>query len=303
MMKLYFQKLLDKLPYIRGLRSEVDAYYKNACFPVRHYYSPIVNIDEIERRQNQVWPSKLPDYIEGIDLDKDSHKQLIDSLSINYNSIPFKAEKSDGCRYYYNNIWFTYNDAIFLHLMLRHIKPKRMIEVGSGFSSAVTLDTNNLFLQDYIQLTFIEPDLERLNLLLKNDDSGKVNIVNKQIQDVDTNIFKELNSGDILFIDTSHICKSGSDLNFILFEILPILNQGVIIHFHDIFYPFEYPKKWVLGRYNWNEIYIMRAFLMYNNKFKIKFFPSYVQNKFPEWLHGFPDVFKSDAQSIWIEKI
>ena len=95
-------------------------------------------------------------------------------------------------------------------------------------------------------------------------------LVQTKIQHADKSLFSALEPNDILFIDTSHVAKAGSDVNYLLFEILPILKPGVLVHIHDIFLPDEYPKKWVIedGR-NWNEQYLVRAFLQYNPAFEI----------------------------------
>ncbi len=97
--------------------------------------------------------------------------------------------------------------------------------------------------------------------------------------------------------------KTGSDVNYILFDILPILNKGVFIHFHDIFYPFEYPKKWVYEGRNWNEDYILKAFLMYNSEFKIRLFSHYLHELHKDTFKDMPLCYKNTGGNIWLEKI
>lgn len=300
-LSLSIQRLLDKLPYIRGLRKEVDNYYGNACFKVGHYYNPIINLSEIKERENQIWPSKLPSEIGGINLNMEEQLVLMRKFK-DYLPFNFAKDKQINQRYYFENMWFTFNDAAFLQLMLRHHKPERIIEIGSGFSSAVILDTNEQFFENKMSVTLIEPDPERLQQLLSEDDFKKNRFIKSKIQEVELKLFKELKSGDILFIDTSHITKTDSDLNHILFNILPVLEKGVFVHFHDIFYPFEYPKEWVLGRFNWNEIYLLRAFLMYNNTFEIYLFPNYIQKSLPEEINSLLSESRKDVQSLWLLK-
>ncbi len=157
-----------------------------------------------------------------------------------------------------------------------HFRPKKIIEVGSGFSSAAMLDINEQFFSNAIDLTFVEPYPKTLNKLVRPGD--RYILIDKNIQSVDITLFKTLSENDILFIDTSHIVKTNSDVLFEIFEILPLLNKGVKIHVHDIFYPFEYPKVWVVDdKRNWNEIYLIRAFLMYNADFKIISFNTFLQ--------------------------
>jgi hypothetical protein len=118
-------------------------------------------------------------------------------------------------------------------------------------------------------------------------------------------LFDQLNENDILFIDSTHVSKTNSDVNKILFEILPRLKRGVLIHFHDIFYPFEYPKEWVLqwNGFGWNEDYILKAFLMYNNQFKIVMFNTFLEHFHKEWFkENMPLCLENEGGSIWLQK-
>jgi hypothetical protein len=188
--------------------------------------------------------------------------------------------------------------------MLRYLEPLRIIEVGSGFSSCVTLDTNEKFLENKMSCTFIEPYPALLKSLIKDEDIAKIKIHESKLQDIPLNIFTELKENDVLFIDSTHVSKFNSDVNYIIHKILPILSKGVYIHFHDIFYPFEYPKEWLLAGRAWNEQYILRAFLEYNSNFRIVLFNTYLETMFCEKLKNlFPLVFKNTGGSIWIKRI
>ena len=164
------------------------------------------------------------------------------------------------------------------------------------------LDTNELFLNNGINLTFIDPDVTRLYSLIRETDKNSTTIIEKDVQQIPLDIFKKLEPGNILFIDSTHVTKTGSDVNYILFEILPLLKSGVFIHFHDIFYPFEYPKDWIFGGVNWNEDYILRAFLMYNNKFEIKLFAHYLHIHHKNLFKEMPLCYKNTGGNLWIEK-
>ena len=187
--------------------------------------------------------------------------------------------------------------------MLRLIKPSRIIEIGSGFSSAATLDTNELFFNDSINCTFIEPYPNLLYRLLKPEDSTnpQISILPNTVQDCDLSLFRNLNANDIVFIDSSHVVKSQSDLITIFFDIIPNLKPGVIIHFHDIFYPFEYPLGWLEQGCAWNEAYILRALLQNNARYRIlywqdmmfKFFNSYIAEHYPKFM-------LNSGGNIWI---
>ena len=123
------------------------------------------------------------------------------------------------------------------------------------------------------------------------------------MQDVPLEIFASLKENDILFVDSTHVCKTGSDLNYLFFQILPLINKGVIIHFHDVFNSFEYPREWVLGGRNWNENYLLRAFLMYNDAFKILLFNEYLfHNYYKELIVAFPFPNLTTGGSIYLLK-
>ncbi|HLA55994.1 MAG TPA: class I SAM-dependent methyltransferase [Flavobacterium sp.] len=293
---------LNKLPYIKGLFNHVSLFNKNSCYPAGHFYSPIISVDEIKRRQSEIWVKSDIEDIAGIDLQTAEQLDLLGHLSDYYNDMPFKAEKQPNLRYWFDNIYYSYTDAIFLYSMIRHFKPKRIIEIGSGFSSAVMLDTNELFFNSDIDMTFIEPYPQRLYSLLPDTDKKSTTIIEKDAQSVSINTFEKLEAGDILFVDSTHVSKTGSDVNYILFEILPVLKSGVLIHFHDIFYPFEYPKEWVFQGRNWNEDYIVKAFLMYNDKFKIRLFSEYLHKFHSDAFGKMPLAYKNFGGDLWIEK-
>ena len=295
-MKKQIKRIVDNLPYIKGLRSQVDRLW----VPPGHFYSPIILKEDIMSREHEIWKA-APRTIRGLDLNEDEQLRLLNEFASYYDELPFEANAKEGLRYYYENIFFSYSDAIFLFCMMRKNKPKRIIEVGSGFSSAVMLDTNNLFYENLIKCTFIEPYPKRLNSLLMENE--KIDLIEQPLQNVDIKLFEQLGKNDLLFIDSTHISKTGSDVNFLIFEVLPRLAKGVKIHFHDIFYPFEYPKEWVIDdKRSWNEDYILRAFLTYNTKFKIIAFNAFLVEFHKKWFEeNMPLCLKSQAASIWLE--
>ncbi len=294
--------ILNRLPYIKGLYEENMNLKKNSCYVPGHYYSTIISVDEIKKREDEIWKGVKIDGINGIDLRLSNQKNLVSNFNQFYNEIPFKNDKTKDTRYYFNNGLYSYTDAITLYSMMRHLMPKQIIEVGSGFSSAVMLDTNQVFFNNEINLTFIEPYPERLNQLLREEDKKSTEILVDFVQNVDISVFEKLNEGDILFIDSTHVVKTGSDVHFILFEILPILKKGVYIHFHDVFFPFEYPKEWVYKGRNWNEDYFLKAFLMYNDKFEVELFSHYLHLHHKEVFEKMPLCYKNEGGNLWIRK-
>ena len=270
-------------------------------FPPGHYHSPIPSSRKVKDMESRIF--HMPRSIPSVDLNEAEQIKLLEYFKGYYDEIPFKPYKEEGLTYYFENEFYSYSDAIFLYCMIRHVKPKRIIEVGSGYSSCAILDTNEIHFNGNIHCSFIEPFPERLVSLIKSSTHNNINLINQDVQDTDANIFRTLSENDILFIDSTHISKVNSDVNYIFFEVLPNLNKGVYVHFHDIFYPFEYPKEWVLGGRSWNESYLLRAFLQYNDSFKIVFYNTYLQhilkNKF---LDEYPLCLKNTGGSIWLKK-
>lgn len=300
-MKRLLYKVVKRIPLIKYLFEDYFRFKRNSCFPAGHFYSPIVLIDEVRLDENIIWQHENENTLAGIELNTKDQLDLVDSFSTYYPEMPFKDNPTEGWRFYFSNNYFGHSDAIILYSLIRHVKPERIIEIGSGFSSALMLDMSDHFSK--LSLTFIEPFPDRLNSLLRDEDFVKVNIIKEKIQHVDLNVVDELKSNDILFVDSSHISKTGSDLNHILFEILPRLKSGVWIHFHDIFYPFEYPRSWVYKGRNWNEAYLLRAFLSANREYKIEFFTSFLLKHFPSRLEGMPAMFHNPGASLWIRKL
>ncbi len=296
-------KILNEFPYIKGLNKFRSDYYKNACYAPGHYYSPIVNVEEVKNKENEIWQHPMIDGIAGIDLNTEAQIALINELKKYYADIPFSSFKDANRRYYFENDLYSYTDAIILYSFIRHFKPKRIIEAGSGFTSAVMLDTKNIFFQGHgLELTFIEPYPVRLYSLITENDKINSRIIENAIQSLNVSFFEQLEENDILFIDSTHVSKTGSDVNYVLFEILPRLKSGVFIHFHDVFYPFEYPKEWVYGGFNWNENYLLRAYLMYNEIFEIKLFSDYLHVHHKEVFKEMPLCYLNTGGNLWLQK-
>jgi hypothetical protein len=199
-----------------------------------------------------------------------------------YDKIDFTEQKSSDNRYYFGNGMFAYGDGVFYTCMLYEYKPNKIIEVGSGFTSALLLDIVDK-VQDWSpEITFIEPAPERLNSLLRDDDRSNVTIIKSTLQQVNYDIFKSLNSGDLLFIDSSHYYRAGSDVYDVLNSILPNLNSGVIVHFHDIFYPWEqYPQAWLCRKYT--EMPALVNFLQSNHSdWNILFYNNYTNQEYKD---------------------
>jgi len=273
-----------------------------SVYPPGHFSSPIPNIRDLLSREEGLFDQNVRD-IPGIDLREQQQINLLQALAEYYVDLPFTPKSIGPRRYYYENDFFSYGDAIILFSMLRHYRPRRVIEIGSGFSSAVMLDTNELFLGDSTDLTFVEPNPDRLLGLLKDNREDECYVIQKRIQDIDLSVVESLDENDFLFVDSSHVLKVGSDVGYIVFHVLPRLKRGVIVHFHDIPWPFEYPREWLRRGIIWNETYFLRSFLQYNNAFQILYFNAYIYQFHREILgQKMPLCLRNPGGSLWLKK-
>ena len=137
----FIKSILNQLPYIKNLHR----LNSNCVFPNGHFYSTVNSIEDIKNRQSEIWSDLDNIDIPGIDLNVEEQLKLFNSLSNYFKELPFKPEKQLNHRYHFTNNYYSYNDGVVLYSMIRHFKPKRIIEIGSGYSSANMLDTNELF--------------------------------------------------------------------------------------------------------------------------------------------------------------
>jgi predicted O-methyltransferase YrrM len=271
-------------------------------WPPGHFYSPIPNLQDVRRRAHAIFDTS-PRELAGIDLNEAKQLSLFEELARYYPEQPFSDDKSPGRRYFFNNPNFSYGDAIILYCLIRHLRPRRIVEVGSGYSSCVILDTIEQCFSDKVECTFIEPYPQLLTSLLKPGDVDRIRVVPAQVQDVPLTEFTGLGENDILFIDSTHVSKVGSDVNTLLFDVLPALRPGVYVHIHDIYFPFEYPKEWVYQGRAWNEGYMLRAFLQYNRAFEIIFFNAFFGLRYAETLAArTPLCAANPGGGLWLRK-
>jgi predicted O-methyltransferase YrrM len=281
-------------------REELERVF--TIFPIGHFYSPIV--DPSELLKNNFNEQRSKDQFAGIEINYDRMESFFHDLLLALGDTEIANKSRDGRRYYPENDMYGLGDALILASMVRYLKPKHWIEVGSGFSSAVLLDTLDQSPDLTTHLTFIEPYPDRLLRLLRDSDRGRVSLIESRIQQVDLNVFQTLEKDDVLFLDTTHLSKTGSDVNFEVFFILPRLASGVVIHFHDIFADFEYPDEWVYQQNrSWNESYLLRAFLMYNRDFEVIYFNDGFAKHRTAVLHEHaPQAYAHPGGGIWLRK-
>ena len=262
---------------------------KIGCLPVTtHFYQPIPDICELEQRK--VWDKVST--LSGIQFDDDVFLTNLKHLSKWADECNWSEEPTENPdEFYLNNGCFSYGCASLLHSMIRDFKPTRIIEVSSGNSSKIIRDAIKLNEKDRFvcdNYTIIDP-YSKVNV--KNYPNC-TELLKQPVETLEPEFFTQLKENDILFIDSSHVCKTGSDVNFEILEILPALNKEVIIHFYDIELPYEYSKVYFINpafRVFWTEGYLLQAFLAYNKSFEIILPLCYVQRNFKkEFDKSFP---------------
>jgi predicted O-methyltransferase YrrM len=287
---------------IQAIKNKINNLFQDKSsigFPPGHYYSPVPDINQTVANKKQIWKGVTVDGIPGIDLNAEAQCKLLSEFEKYYAEIPFTAQKQEAQRYYFDNIFYSYGDGLNLYSIMRHFKPYRIIEVGSGFSSALMLDVNQQFFDNRIKLSFVEPYTERLDGLLTEADQKNTEIVRKFVQEVDNDYFTKLEANDILFIDSTHVSKIGSDVNYLFFEILPRLKPGVIVHVHDVYYPFEYSEAMIRQGIFWNENYLLRAFLTHNTKVEILLFADYIHKHHTKAYQNLPLAYQNSGANFW----
>jgi predicted O-methyltransferase YrrM len=273
-------------------------------FPIGHYYSPMYDTREIAAERARIWPPAPRDTI-GIDWREQEQVALCRDVfgAQERLELAHDEDPNDPSVYYATNDQYPPLDAWVLEGFLRHLRPRRMIEIGSGWSTLVTARVNREFLGGAMDLTLVEP-YPRPFLVAGVD--GVRDLRTERVQDTPLELFEELGSGDILFVDTSHTVKTGGDVTWIFHEIIPRLREGVVVHIHDIYLPGEYPESWVMEGWGWNETYLAQSFLQYNATFDVLWSALLMlQRHEPEVVAAFPGLPAYRGRggcSLWIQR-
>jgi predicted O-methyltransferase YrrM len=267
-----------------------------------HFYWPVPDLSELEKREWATFPPPP-----GCDFGLSRQAQLAREFAQHYMpEFQFDSQPTDHA-YHHGNGYFESCDAEVAYCMVRKWKPQRIIEIGSGYSTRVLAAALRANLErDSVagELLTIDPHLERV----PGDGLGNmVTIVGQPVQSLPVDTFRSLGSGDILFIDSSHVAGIGSDVVREFLQILPTLNPGVVVHLHDIFLPFDYPRDKVFENlWFWSEQYLLQTFLTFNSEFEVLWSASAMQEyhaavldeAFPKWRESYGEVPASEKRFI-----
>ena len=269
-----------------------------------HFYEPVPDTRSLPET---LWScrSELP----GIDMNDEGQRRLLSrfvTFKDEYDAFPVRPT-SDPSQYHLDNGLFESVDAEVLYAMVRSFRPRRVFEIGSGHSTLVTAQAIRANRRDdpsyECELRSIDP---YPSAVLAGGVPGLTRQVPVPVQDVAVSEFLELGEDDILFIDSSHVLRIGSDVQYEYLEVLPRLRPGVLVHVHDVFLPAEYPREWVLDQHRfWNEQYLLQAFLIGNSGFEVLWGSSYMHFTHPHALEAaFASYRRGDRRpgSFWMRR-
>lgn len=249
----------------------------------------------------------------GLDMNEKCALHFLDSLFPSFinefrESFPLHQSSSDSSRFHLINGSFMAVDAHVYYTFIRHFKPKCIIEIGAGNSTVLAAATCTLNLKEYGQSPYLIAIDPFPNPVLKQNISGLGQLLEDKVQNIGLELLTSLKSNDILFIDSSHVLKSGGDVQMEYCEILPRLAPGVIVHIHDVSLPKPYPRVYFDNQIYFNEQFLLQAFLSFNSKFEVIWPGNYMLLKYPEKVCSvFPEYHEmrkkfpsSEPSSFWM---
>ena len=262
----------------------------------KHYYVPLPELSDIAPGD---WSK--PSRMAGVDMNAPAALELMDTVLPPYLA-EFRARfpihaPPDKKGFYLINATYMAVDAHVLYGLVRHAKPRRIVEIGNGASTmiAVAAAETNRAEGHPVEVISIDP---YPTPTFANGYPGLSELIPKKVQDVPTSLFESLGENDIFFIDSSHVLRTGNDVQHIYMDLLPILNNGVYVHVHDISLPLPYPKAYFDMQLYWNEQYLLQSFLMFNSRYKVIWPGNYMMVNYPDKMMSvFPEI--GDMRAIW----
>ena len=277
-----------------------------------HFYCPV---PDTRRLPEKIWIQNSE--LVGVKMELEDQLRLLDVVFPDYlDECNFPGwDTGVPHEFHFGNWCFEALDAEVLYCFVRHFKPTKVIEVGSGNSTYIIARAAvaNSECGVNTEVTAIDP---YPNMVIAKGFPGLTRLITIPVEEVRLDTFQELRQNDLLFIDSSHVVKIGNDVVYEYLEILPRLNPGVLIHIHDIFLPSEYPKEWVIGQHKfWNEQYLLQAFLAFNDSFQVIWASSLMsmihaeklEATFPAWKGSYKELPGSvkkrtltrDGENVW----
>jgi predicted O-methyltransferase YrrM len=266
----------------------------------RTWTSPIPNLHALDP---DIW-ERRSDLVGLAPMDARSQVDYLGSELSGYIaefSPPARKEDAEPGRFYMENPSIGPVDADVLYAMVRRHKPRRLIEVGSGFSTLVIVEALARNRNEGAETEFVSIDPAPPAML--DGAMGAAELRKVSATDVPLHTFERLGAGDMLVLDTTHSVRIGGEVNYLVLEVLPRLATGVLVHFHDIFFPWEYPRAWIERGLYWSEQYLLQAFLAFNPTFKVLFAAHFLRQLEPERLGELVPAFrrtKSLPASLWM---
>jgi hypothetical protein len=268
----------------------------------RDYYSPV---PDLSRLPESIWRRRSD--LEGIELEPLRSLEFVErelAPFISELDVPLEGPGVPG-EFHLRNGNIEAVDAELLYGMVRAMRPTRLIELGSGYSTILINMACRRNADTGADCSHEAFDPYPREHILGSGVPEPTRLVRASAIDVPLEVFAELQAGDILFIDTTHTVKLGSDVNFIILDVLPRLGAGVLVHFHDIFLPWEYPRRWFTEMgYFWTEQYLLQAFLAFNRAFEVLVPAQLLAREHPERLrHVIPSLVDGVRPgSMWLRR-
>ncbi len=292
--------------------------YGNIAYPIfyklgfhllrKNYDIPIPDVADLN---DTFWEKRSQ--LVGVEMNEKYALNLLEAIFPLYlnefrESFPLHESSSARGQFYLINGSLMAIDAHVYYTFIRHLKPKRVIEIGAGNSTLLAAAACRRNLKEHGKATYLMAIDPFPGSVLREGIPGLSRLVEDKVQNVDLELFASLESNDILFIDSSHVLRSGGDVQLEYCEILPRLAPGVLVHIHDVSLPKPYPRVYFENRLYFNEQYMLQAFLCFNSRFEVVWPGNYMLLKYPERVCAvFPEYHEmrkffpnSESTSFWI---
>ena len=263
--------------------------------------SPIPDLDDVRRRESELF-GRPPEELPGLDTLVEEQLTIVKEMK-RWGAEPVLPPPGEGRRSSPEDEAYGWGDIALLHAFLRKLRPRNVVCAGAGAFVPALLDLNEHVHGRAIGITVVDPGAERLRPLLGPEQAEKTRLLPARLHEVPYDTFTSLGPSDVLCVETSHVSKTGSDLNHLLFRVLPRLKPGVHVHVNDVFWPFEYPRTWVNEGRAWNEAYLLRAYLLHSKAWEVAVFASFLETahrgailrEVPQWQ-------RSRGGGLWLKR-